>query len=145
MGSNTVTLKQDQVLAKKDDKSNDLYFVTSGKLMICSRSGHMVTPIAYVMKGDYFGELSFFDNLPRSADVVAIEPTTLVKIPSSELKKQFPTWLLIVAKQMTKKIRIMDEVIAEKGIKRKNVAGIKPLDIEQQRYFYDILTAEANN
>lgn len=139
MTTNTLNLKKDQVLAKKDDKSNDLYYVTSGELMICSRSGHMVTPLAYITKGEYFGELSFFDNLPRSADVIATQPSTLVKIPSTELKKQFPKWLLNVAKQMTKKLRIMDEGITDKGIKKRNVASIKPLDIDQQRYYYDIL------
>lgn len=139
MSEHTIKLPIESVLTKKDDESSDLYYVTSGKLMICSRSGSMVTPIAYVQKGEYFGELSFFDNLPRSADVIAVEPTTLVKIPSTELKKQFPTWLMIVAKQMTKKIRLMDQVISEKGIKRTNVQSIKPLSIEDQRHFFELI------
>lgn len=136
---NTINLNKDQVLAKKGDRASDLYYVTSGKLMICSRSGHMVTAIAYLAQGQYFGELSFFDSCPRSADVIAIEPSSIVKIPSTELKKQFPTWLLIVAKQMTKKIRLMDEVISEKGIKRTNVHSIKPLSIEEQRHYFEVL------
>jgi CRP/FNR family cyclic AMP-dependent transcriptional regulator len=137
--SNTITLKKDHVLSRKDEPSNDLYYVTAGKLMICSRSGRMVTPIAYLEKGEYFGELSFFDNLLRSADVITVEPTTLVKIPKAELKEQFPTWLLIVAKQMTKKLRMMNQVISERGIKKRNVKSMRPLDIEQQRYYYDLL------
>jgi len=138
--SNSIKLDKDHVISRKDEASNDLFYVTSGKLMICSRSGHMVTPIAYLGKGEYFGELSFFDNLPRSADVITVEPTTLVKIPKTELKKQFPTWLLIIAKQMTKKLRIMDQVISDRGIKKRNVESMKPLEIDQQRYYYELLT-----
>lgn len=132
-------LKKDAVVCIEGQSDFDLYFVTSGKLLICSRSGHMVTPIAYVNPGEYFGELSFFDNLPRSADVIAVEDSNLLLIPKSELKNQFPTWLLIIAKQLTKRIRDLDYVISNKGIKRQNVETMKPLDIEQQRYFYDLI------
>ena len=138
----TVKIKKDRVLCLEGDRNSDLYFVTSGKLLICSRSGHMVTPLAYITKGGYFGEMSFFDNLPRSADVVALEDTTLVKVPNSALKEQVPTWLLIMAKQMTNKLRTLDHVIRDKGIKRKNVESMKPLSIEEQRHFFKIISSK---
>lgn len=135
----TIKIGKDRVLCLEGDQESDLYFVTSGKLLICSRSGHMVTPLAYIKKGDYFGEMSFFDSLPRSADVIALENTTLVKVPSSALKEQVPTWLLVMAKQMTNKLRTMDHVIRDRGIKRKNVDSMKPLSIEEQRHFFKII------
>jgi CRP-like cAMP-binding protein len=137
----TIKIEKDNVLCLEGDKESDLYFVTSGKLLICSRSGHMVTPLAYITKGDYFGEMSFFDDLPRSADVVALEDTTLVKVKSTDLKDQVPTWLLIIAKQMTHKLRTIDHVIRDKGIKRKNVESMKPLSIEEQRHYYQIISS----
>ncbi len=138
--SETVKIKKETVLCREGDKESDLYFVTQGKLLICSRSGHMVTPLAHISKGEYFGEMSFFDCLPRSADVIALEDTQLVKIPGISLKDQVPTWLLVMAKQMTNKLRTMDHVIRDKGIKRKNVTSMKPLSIEEQRHYYKLIT-----
>ncbi|MDP7321393.1 MAG: cyclic nucleotide-binding domain-containing protein [Bacteriovoracaceae bacterium] len=138
----TIKVKSGTVLCREGDKENDLYFVTKGKLLICSRSGYRVTPLAYIGQNEYFGEMSFFDHLHRSADVIAIEETILVKIPNEALKEQFPTWLLILAKTMTKKLRLMDQVISDKGIKRQNVNSIKPLSIEEQREIYNKITEQ---
>lgn len=138
----TIKIAKETILCREGDMENDLYFVTKGRLLICSRSGHMVTPIAYLNKDDYFGEMSFFDNSSRSADVIAVEDTTLVKIPSGSIKDQFPTWLLVIAKQMTQKLRNMDNVIRDKGIKRKNIDSMTPLTIDEQRHFYQLLNED---
>ena len=133
-------VSKETLICKEGDLSRELYKIVKGKLLICSRKGHMVTPIAFLESGQYFGEFSFFDGQKRSADVVAIEETTLVKIPVAELKKQFPRWLLLTTKSMTKKLRVMDDVIRTKGIKKTKVDIIKPLTIDQQRHYYDIIT-----
>jgi CRP/FNR family cyclic AMP-dependent transcriptional regulator len=135
----TSKIAKDTLICREGDLSKDLYKIIEGKLMICSRSGHMVTPIAYLNAGEYFGEFSFFDNQSRSADVVAVEETTLVKIPQAELKKQFPRWLNLTAKSMTNKLRLMDSVIRDKGIKKHKVDTVKPLSIDEQRRYFEII------
>lgn len=134
-----ITIKKDQVLCRAGDESYDLYLVVAGQLMVCSRSGKMVTPIAYLSDNKYFGEMSFIDKLPRSADVIAIEDTELIKITSGLKQKSLPTWLLIMAKGMTGKVRLLDDVIRDKGIKRKNLDSIEPLTIDEQRHYYQLL------
>lgn len=140
MDNLTIKVKEGELICKEGDVSRDLYKIVSGQLMICSRNNKMVTPLAYLSDGEYFGEFSFFDGQLRSADVIATQDTTLIKIPLAELKKQFPKWLLITSKSMTKKLRLMDEAISTKGIKRKNVDNIKPLSIEEQHHYYQIIT-----
>lgn len=135
----TLSLKKNDVVCKEGDLTKDLYLIIEGKLMVCSRAGHMVTPLAYLEAGSYFGEFSFIDNFTRSADVIAVEETKLIKIPQAELKKNFPRWLIICSKSMTKKLRLLDEVIRDKGIKKVNVDSIKPLSIEEQREYFEIL------
>jgi CRP-like cAMP-binding protein len=132
-------VSKETLICKEGDLSRDLYKIVSGKLMICSRNGHMVTPIAFLEDSEYFGEFSFFDGQKRSADVIAVEETTLIKIPHAELKKQFPRWLLLTTKNMTKKLRLMDDVIKTKGIKKTKADVIKPLTIDEQRHYYDII------
>lgn len=135
-----VNVAKDELICKEGDLTRDLYKIVSGELLICSRKNKMVTPIAYLTDGAYFGEFSFFDGQLRSADVIATEDTTLIKIPLAELKKQFPRWLLLTSKSMTKKLRLMDDAIRNKGIKKKNVDNIKPLSSEEQKRYFDIIT-----
>jgi len=136
---NAKVLEENTVICRQGDQESDLYYVESGELLICSRSGKMVTPLATVGAGEYFGELAFFDQLPRSADVITTKQTCLIQIPSSELKKQFPNWLLITARQLSQKIRLQDQVIAQNGIKRTNVESVKPLSIDEQRKLLQVL------
>lgn len=135
----TVKIKKDQLLCKEGEPSCDLYKIISGKLMVCTRKNRMVTPLAFLEANEYFGELSFFDRMERSADVIAVEDTVLIKIPMEQLEQQFPRWLHLTAQSMTKKLRLLDDIIKKRGIKKQNVEHIKPLSIEEQRYFYEII------
>lgn len=137
--SQRITLPKYSVVCRENDQESDLYLITSGSLLICSRKGTRVTPLAYVSKGEYFGELSFFDKLPRSADVITLEKTEMIKFNSSELEIQFPKWLSIIIKKMTKKIRLYNNVINSNGLKRKDVESIPALEIEEQREILKIL------
>lgn len=141
MDNLTIKVAKDELICKEGDLTRDLYKIVKGELLICSRNNKMVTPLAYLTDGAYFGEFSFFDGQLRSADVIATEETTLIKIPLAELKKQFPRWLLITSKSMTKKLRLMDDVIRNKGIKKQNVDNVKPLSIDEQRKYFDIITS----
>lgn len=134
-----IHLEKDQVLCKEGDSDTDMYILHEGQLLICVRKGTQVTAIANINPGDYIGELSFFDNQPRSADVIATEKSTLIKISKSQLKQKFPSWLLTIAKFQANKIRLMDKVIQNKGIKKKNVDSIKPLSIEEQRHYLEAI------
>ena len=134
------TIPANSVICKEGDLTKDLYIIVSGKLLVCSRNNTMVTPLAYLSDGDYFGEFSFFDNQARSADLITVKETKLLKIPQAELKKQFPRWLILMSKGLTHKLRTFNSVVRSKGIKRKNVETIKPLSIEEQREIYSIIT-----
>lgn len=136
-----LNLPKDHLLCKEGDLDRELYKVFSGRLLVCTSNGTKLTPIAYLEKGDYFGELSFFDGKVRSAHVICIEDSTLVKIPQAELKKQFPRWLITLSKSMTRKIRLMDNIIGKSGIKRKKVDSIQALSIEEQTYYNKIINA----
>ncbi|MEX0797813.1 MAG: cyclic nucleotide-binding domain-containing protein [Bacteriovoracaceae bacterium] len=138
----SIQVQKDQVICREGDLTKDLYKIISGKLLICSRKDRMVTPLAYLNPGDYFGEFSFFDNQTRSADVISLEETVLIKIPQAQLKKQFPDWLIHVSKSLTKKLRLYNDVIRSKGIKKRNVETIKPLSIDEQRRYYQIIAGE---
>lgn len=133
-----IIVKKDEVICRDGDVSRDLYKVISGELLVCKRNNHMVTPLAYLKDGDYFGEMSFFDKFERSADVIATKKTSLVKIPSEELEKQFPNWLGTLSRSMTKKLRKINQILSNRGIKRID-KELTPLSIDEQRHIYSLL------
>lgn len=64
----------DSVIVKRGEKGIGFYLILDGSVQV--RKGS--TKIARLGPGDFFGELALFDDRPRSADVVALEPTTVV-------------------------------------------------------------------
>lgn len=131
-----ITKKKDEILFLADEKKNDLYIIQKGKVMVFVQKGTEVIPVAYLDKGEYIGELSFFDDGPRSAGILCVEDSEFLKISSEEMNEYFPSWLKVIGKSLTRKIREGDELIRSKGIRKKNVESIKPLPIgEQTRVF----------
>lgn len=143
-GPLTMTLKKDELICIAGDLEVDLYKIRSGKLMVFVNDGTKITPLAYLGEGEYLGELSFFDHQPRSAHVVALEDCEIIKIPVEELDKQAPRWLITMATHVAQKIRRADEMIRTKGIRRQNVESIKPLSIDEQRYYYKLIEDRVN-
>ncbi len=72
------TLKKGDVLFRKGDEGTALYMILSGKIKIVrqSRDGDEAI-LALLTSGDFCGEMSLLDDLPRSADAVAVEETQL--------------------------------------------------------------------
>ena len=56
-----------------------------------------------------------------------------------ELGKQFPEWLITIAQNITSKLRRTGDLIRQKGIRKQNVESIKPLSIEEQRHYYQLV------
>jgi len=72
------SLKKGEALFRKGDEGNTLYFVREGsiKIVLPSEMGDEVAP-AILTSDDFFGEMALLDGMPRSADVVALEPSEL--------------------------------------------------------------------
>jgi CRP/FNR family transcriptional regulator, cyclic AMP receptor protein len=133
-------LKVNQVLCHEGDPSSDLYFLQSGKLLICTIQGTQVKAIARIEPGEFIGELSFFDGKPRASHIVALEASKIIQIPKHELSNLLPLWLMEVGKSLTKKIRLLDSVINGHPIRKSSSEEQKPLSIEEQRVLYKILS-----
>ena len=128
------------VIWREGDPSSDLYFLQSGKLLVCTISGTQVKAISRISPGEFVGELSFFDGRARSSHIVSLEKSKLIQIPKNEISHLLPSWYIRVGINITKKIRLLDQVINESKVRRSNSDESKPLSIEEQRKLYDLLT-----
>lgn len=74
-----------QVVVRKGDKDAQMLFVLRGRLQAIdlSEAGREVG-LNFLVAGNYFGELSVIDGLPRSATVVATENSLIAVLPRQE-------------------------------------------------------------
>ena len=138
-----ITYKKDRVLCLEGDENNDLYQVVAGRLIVFVLNGSQVNALAILEKGDFFGELSFFDQRPRSAHVVALDDTTVTKYQTTSVREQFPKWLMLLAQSITNKIRRTDELIAHHRIRRKKSTKSVALSMEEQTHLFQLIKKKA--
>lgn len=80
------------------------YMLIDGKVEV--RKGAKV--LAKLSKGQFFGEMSLIDEEPRSADVVAIQPTKCFTVSTwvfSALIRQHPELAVSMLKELAKRLR----------------------------------------
>src|SRR5713226_4713517 len=79
------TFRAGEVIFHRDDPGLVLYMIKEGKVKICiiSPDGQEVS-LAVLGKGEYFGEFSLYDGLPRSADAVALEKVECYTLQRSD-------------------------------------------------------------
>lgn len=122
-----------EVICRQGDKTTDLLFLMEGKLLICSVQGTEVKVVSRIGPGEFIGELSFFDNKPRSSHVVALEKSVVLQLSKEEVTSSLPLWFLETGRNLTKKIRLLDEILKESNYRKASLEVQKPLSIDEQR------------
>jgi CRP/FNR family transcriptional regulator, cyclic AMP receptor protein len=110
-------LVRGDVLFAEGDVPDHLYVVVSGRIAIASRSvDGRESVFALMESGDLFGEMGFLDRLPRSAEARALEASTVLTLPYEPVQALFerePTLLWSVVRMLSRRIRSMDEALAD--------------------------------
>lgn len=122
-----------EVICRQGDETSDLMFVKEGKLLVCTVQGTQVKAIGKIGEGEFVGELSFFDGTHRASHIVAIEKSKILIIPKEKIFNHLPLWLVETGKNLTKKIRLLDEIIQNKNLRLSSSPDQKPLSIDEQR------------
>ncbi len=83
-------LLRGDTLCNKGDPSNSLYVLVRGQLQVYEVSRHGQEVGLNFLKGPtVFGELGVIDDLPRSADIVALTAADVASIPKALLMQSF--------------------------------------------------------
>lgn len=118
--SRRVDLGEDQMLFREGEPAKEMAVVLSGKLEVMKRADSgMDVCIAMLGPGDVVGEMSLFDIQPRSADVWARAPVSVVLLQHgflAELYREDPqsyTLLVLnIAREISIRLRRLDAVMA---------------------------------
>lgn len=77
------TVDGGEMLVRQFDRNTDLMLLLSGKIRITSFSGEV---LAEFSAKSMLGEMSLLDDQPRSANAVAVGPTSIAILPGGLLK-----------------------------------------------------------
>jgi diguanylate cyclase (GGDEF)-like protein len=102
-----IEVEQGKTLFKEGDDGNELYIVKSGKVAVSIRhSDGVEREIVELKEGDFFGEMSIFENAPRSATCLAKENSVLLMMEEEDFFKLIKSYPSIAIKIMYRMLNI---------------------------------------
>ena len=110
-------LVRGDVVFEEGSEAEALFVVESGRVAIGNKSfDGRESMVALMTRGDLFGEMSLFDGLGRSAEARALEQSVVISLPFrplTELWESQPELLWKVVGLLTRRLRSMDEALAD--------------------------------
>ncbi len=117
----TVALEPGAVVFREGETGRELFIVLGGEMEILKAAkSERESRVAMLGPGDWFGEMSILDIMPRSATVRALAPSRLMRLSASDLDglyrkdvKAYSIIILNIAREMSRRLRVADGILAE--------------------------------
>lgn len=116
--------KDGSIIFEENSIGKEMYIIISGKVKISKEKGTVETILTTLEEGEFFGEMSLFDNNPRSATAKAIGNIKLLEINQKGFLKKIskdPSLAFRILEKMSQRIRITDEKILNNVLEMKNI------------------------
>ena len=98
----------------KGEHGDALFMVLEGEVRARVMIGGQETTLATLGVGECFGELAILDQGPRSADVIANQPTVLIKVSEGALRKMLAEapalaapFMLALTRVIAQRVRVL--------------------------------------
>jgi hypothetical protein len=111
-----MNVKQWAEVVKQGSTGDAMYLLLDGEVRVRIMIGDKETIFATLSSGEFFGEMSLFDQGPRSADVIANKDTTLLRISAPNFQRLIgespdlaTPFLLGIGKTLSARIRADDK------------------------------------
>ncbi len=107
---------RDSIVLYQGDEGQVIYLILKGKVnvVLLDEEGKEII-LNTLESGSYFGEMSVFDRMPRSATIVAVEDSEFLvisqKVLSDQIKKNHQIALKLLS-EMSKRLREADEQVS---------------------------------
>lgn len=101
---------------QEGDSADALYIVVEGRVAVVKKWGGRQYLLRHLDVGDCLGEMALVDMQPRSASVIAVEPSSLLCIKSAEIHdlhrsypEQFTLLQMNLGREISRRLREADE------------------------------------
>lgn len=106
---------------REGEPASCMFVVVQGDVEVLKRSRAGVdSRVAVLGPGDWFGEMSIIDVQPRSATVLTVSPTRLLRITAADLDrlyrsdlKSFALIVQNIARELSRRLRVADGILAD--------------------------------
>jgi len=106
---------KDAPIVQQDQPGDALFIIQSGRVKVVIYGDNNREVILNLLKeGEFFGEMSLFDERPRSAYVIASEDTKVLMMTRAQFEEHIqhsPRSAINVIKEMSRRLRRADEII----------------------------------
>lgn len=107
---------KEATIVSKDEPGDAMFVIARGRVKVCIQGEAGREVILNILKtGDFFGEMSLLDDLPRSASVVAAEDSSVLILKRDQFAehiKNSPTTGLNIMGELSRRLRRADELIS---------------------------------
>mgnify|MGYP003956135235 CR=1 FL=1 len=118
--SDRVTSYQaDTVIFAEGEASNYLYIIKTGRVRIVKVYDGKLIPISILGPGSFLGESAIFTDELRSADAITLDPSQIVLIKKSDIKKVIklcPDWVNNIMKTLCHRLSETSMLLSEHQI-----------------------------
>ena len=128
-----VSFKKGEIIFNDGDLGTEMYIVQKGRVEIRKRFGSEMRTLSVLEKGDFFGEMSILEGLPRSAMAVAVEDAECLAINESTFDQMLHQNLEIAIRMLRKlsgKLRETTDLLNQ--VAGTTVQMAKPKDLFEQ-------------
>ena len=113
----TERFAKNRMIVQQGDPGDAMYVILVGRIKVglFSEGGREVI-LAHLEPGDFFGEMAIIAEQPRSASIVAVEDTTLLRLTRADFVRQVhrnPNVALNLLKQIAGRLATADEKIGD--------------------------------
>jgi CRP-like cAMP-binding protein len=134
------TYADGEVIVQEGDLTRDMFVIRSGKVRITKQVGEREVELATLERGDFFGEMSLLESLPRDATARAIGETELLVISAGALlvrMRRDPTFAFEMLHRLSGRVRALNarlvELIAKSGLDRAEIEQLLYLPSAEAR------------
>lgn len=118
----TLHVEVGETVVEEGDLAREMFVVVGGELEVVKRGprgGEF--RVALFGPGDWFGEMSILDVMPRSATVRAVAPTMLVRVTNEHVEKllyrrdlkAYSLLIMNIARELSRRLRVADGILGQ--------------------------------
>jgi len=107
-------LKEGEYVFREGELGTEMYIINEGKVEIINQVGDEQQVLAVLEKGDFFGEMSVLEELPRAASARAATDIRLLQINGStfdQLLRGNPEIAVRMMRKLSRRLRETDEML----------------------------------
>jgi CRP-like cAMP-binding protein len=133
----TLDLPAGAYVFREGDLGTEMYIIQDGKVEILNRMSDEDRVLATLEKGDFFGEMSVLEDMPRAASARALTDSKLLQINGSTFDQMLqgnPEIAVRMMRKLSRRLRETDELLKTSfGNKVSPVSRELPVQVAQVR------------